>query len=211
MQKLHSNTYQKNGFAISEYDIGYKPNAFFDLYVPSMNTLFEMQSEYHDNEKSQIKDENKRIFAESLGYIVKYVDVRTDNVFDFIKQIDSTASIDDIIQSVDLSLITNSHIVQFDTDNNVVNIFKGGLPEIKNRLGYSMSSISRACNGVNYGSGHFSHGYLWHKKSDYNNRDIQTITEYQIHQSTIKENKYIYIAISVEVLAVICSFPLLAM
>lgn len=187
----------KIGVAKKEFDIGYKQLSYYDLYIPSNNLLIEIQSEYHDNKKAQLKDYNKKIFAESNGYNFEYVDNRDINIIDFLQRFDNNVSWDKIIQLVDLSLLKVKKIVQLDINGNFIKIFEGGAKEIEQSNIASIASISRACNGNNFKSLHFSCGYLWYWYDDYitmSQDSIQCVSELQKEQYLHKQNKFLYFA-----------------
>lgn len=75
----------------NEYDIGFRGDnggvSCYDLFVPNYkgkNTLFEFQSQYHDNKKEF--DKRKRDFAISKGYEVIQIDHRDVKLVDVIKE-----------------------------------------------------------------------------------------------------------------------------
>lgn len=190
--------YLKNiNIAIPEYDIYYKPLAYYDLYIPTQNLLIEIQSEFHDTREE--KDLEKKNFAESQGYNIEWIDIREIDILSFLKRFDKNVTWDKIYKNIDLSKISkNLTIVQLDIGGNLVNTWYKGLTEINNVLTYSLSRLSLATRGLNDGFKHYYKNYLWYLYDEYitlDKNDIQKVTEEMIEKNNLKEGNYLYLAI----------------
>lgn len=186
--------FEFKNFGIREYDIGYKSNSLFDIYIPTLNKLIEIQSEFHDSDKRQKQDYQKRKYAEDHGYIVEYIDNRFISPFDYIKRYFPNVTMSEIMNVIDLSKLINRSIVCLNVDGTLNKQYDGGISQVAIQTDYSTASISRACNGNNTNSKHFAHGLLWYWLDEYDENQVQVVTQDQLHQYYIKNKKYIYIA-----------------
>lgn len=161
----------KMGYAEIEKDLGFRNRSTYDLYILEENLIIEIQSEYHDNKKEY--DLTKKEYAESLGYKVEWVDVRYNDVFDFIKRFDINVTWDKILNTIDLSNMLIRPIVQLDVDGKLVRIYKGGIPEASMYTGFFQPPLSLAVKGNSGKQKHYHKNYLWYTLEEYNYQDFE--------------------------------------
>lgn len=152
----------------------------FDIYIPSLNILVELQSEYHDNEEQRDRDAIKRNFAIKKGYVYYEFDCRDYDVYDVIEIMFNNSKYDNDYIDYCINQIKTNTIMLWDIDKaqRLINDTLLTYGEIAEILGTTKSAITNAVATKKIENNRT-------KRSNKNNKNKRPVIQYS------KDNVYI--------------------